>query len=80
MQAQLITDKFETVIDSVDYPCPIPVTVRYSYWGGKGGDEIADITVIDNRDGDGRELSLTAEQEKDLIEEIWDDVRQQEGY
>lgn len=79
MQSQLIESEFETTLDLPDRD-DVPVLVRYSYWGGKGGDTLEEITVIDSSDGDGRELQLTSEQEKALIEEIWDDVRQSEDY
>ena len=61
----------DTELDRPDWPGPRQIHVEYTYTV----DEVCDIDVTGD---DGERIDLTKDEERDLIEEIWDDVRQNE--
>jgi hypothetical protein len=73
----VIKDELETEIDDPNWPCPRPVTVEYSY--DIGGDELHELAAYQHdNDGNKVEVELSEQQKSDLVEEIWDAIRQDE--
>lgn len=68
--------EFETEIDSAEWGVPRKVRVEAKV--DERADEIGDILVRDAATDE--ELTLTPDQERGIIEEIWDAVRQDEHY